>query len=414
MIAFWAIAAVLILTALAAVIPALAGRGQEDDADPIEARLGVYRDRLAELKAQRDRGELTEAGFAEARAELEAELASELPEEAGSPPSSSGRAPFPTGWGTVALVAIAVPLLAVGLYLGVGRPELLSQPPATQMPDAKIEELLRMPLSERIPALEAYLEGRPRAGEAWFLLARSYRQQERYNKSVDAFRRARELMGDQPELLAGYAEALTLAGGGGPTKRAASLAERALEQKPDHQLALWLAGAGAMKAGAPERAARLWRRLARQLPADGEGTRLLKGYIARAEGVSPGEITIERESPDGAGPTLTVRVHLAPSFRDQARSGDTVFIFARSPRGTAPLAAVRREVADLPTEVMLSDAQAMRPGRTLSQADRVVVGARVSRSGQPEPASGDLQGLTNSIPVEDGRRVELTIDRQLP
>lgn len=414
MIAFWAIAAILILAALAVVIPALAGRGQADDADPVEARLGVYRDRLAELKTQRDRGELTEAGFAEARADLEAELASELPEEEGPRLPSSGRAPLPTGWATVAIVAVAVPLLAVGVYLGVGRPELVSQPPATQMADSKVRELLQTPPSERIPALQAYLERRPRTGEAWFLLARSYRQQERYDKAVDAFRRARELMGDQPDLLAGYAEALTLASGQGPTERAASLAERALEEKSDHQLALWLAGAGAMNTGEPERAARLWRRLARQLPADGEGARLLKGYIARAEGVSPEEITIERESTDGEGPTLTVRVSLAQSFQDQARSGDTVFIFARAPRGTAPLAAVRRKVADLPTEVTLSDAQAMRPGRTLSQADRVVVGARISRSGQPEPTSGDLQGLTNSLPVEDGRRIELTIDRQLP
>jgi cytochrome c-type biogenesis protein CcmH len=55
----------------------------------------------------------------------------------------------------------------------------------------------------------------------------------------------------------------------------------------------------------------------------------------------------------------------------------------------------------------------MVPGVTLSSLAKVVVGARVSKSGQAMPAPGDLEGL--SAPVEPGRRgLTITIDRQLP
>jgi cytochrome c-type biogenesis protein CcmH len=53
----------------------------------------------------------------------------------------------------------------------------------------------------------------------------------------------------------------------------------------------------------------------------------------------------------------------------------------------------------------------MLPGRNLSSAGRVTIEARISQSGQPMPAAGDLQGSSGVINPSDGRPLKIVIDR---
>ena len=62
-----------------------------------------------------------------------------------------------------------------------------------------------------------------------------------------------------------------------------------------------------------------------------------------------------------------------------------------------PLAILRRQVRDLPVAFALDDTMAMTPEMTLSKFPRVVVGARVSKSGSATPQPGDVEGA--SAPV---------------
>jgi len=415
MIVFWLIVAAMVAVAVAAVVPALLGRVRVPGTDRTDSNIAVFRDRLAELRADRDQGHLSPEQFEEARAELEAEFASEVPDDAGERPAadpSRGRWALP-------VVALGVPVIALLVYLSLGRPGLVAQPPATRMAEQQFRQFAQMPPPRRIPAIKAYLEDHPRAGEAWFLLAQSYKQRSQYGDAVEAFAQARKYVGDDTplsaQLLAGFAEALALSNDRQITDRVQDLANRALEVDPENQMALWLVGSGAMQAGDGERASRYFRRLARQFPAGSDSAAMLRNYIAQAEGVSPDQVTVDRPQAEAGGPTLSVRVSLSGNLAPQASPEDTVFIFARSPNGPPmPVAAVRRKVSDLPVEVTLSDAQAMTPQRTLSQQDKVVVGARVSKSGRPMAASGDLQGLSEPVAVEDGRSLAITIDSKVP
>jgi len=79
-----------------------------------------------------------------------------------------------------------------------------------------------------------------------------------------------------------------------------------------------------------------------------------------------------------------------------------------------PLAVVRKQVRDLPVEVTLSDAMAMMPERKLSSFDQIVIGARISRTGQPMPAPGDLQGLSEPISSQSGSTQSIEIRDIVP
>jgi cytochrome c-type biogenesis protein CcmH len=93
-------------------------------------------------------------------------------------------------------------------------------------------------------------------------------------------------------------------------------------------------------------------------------------------------------------------VRLAAALAGKAGAEDRVFIFARPATGGMPLAIMQLRVKDLPASFKLDDSLAMSPASRISQAESVVVTARVSKSGQAMPASGDLEG--QSAPVKPG------------
>ena len=64
-----------------------------------------------------------------------------------------------------------------------------------------------------------------------------------------------------------------------------------------------------------------------------------------------------------------------------------------------PLAIVRKQVKDLPFNFKLDDSFSMSPAARLSSAGRVIVGARISKSGQALPQPGDLEGMSAVVAV---------------
>jgi cytochrome c-type biogenesis protein CcmH len=91
-----------------------------------------------------------------------------------------------------------------------------------------------------------------------------------------------------------------------------------------------------------------------------------------------------------------------------------VFIFARAPSGSKmPLAILRKRVRDLPLDFKLDDSLAMSPAAKLSGAAEVVVGARISKTGNAMPSPGDWQTL--SAPMAVGAQdVRLEVGTAVP
>ena len=111
---------------------------------------------------------------------------------------------------------------------------------------------------------------------------------------------------------------------------------------------------------------------------------------------------------------LKLKISLNPALQQELSPESPVFIFVRAAKSPGPpLAVVRKKVAELPFELVLNDSHAMMPGRTISSAGNVIVGARISISGNPERRSGDYEQLSKSIPSNTSKTVELVINHKI-
>jgi cytochrome c-type biogenesis protein CcmI len=142
-------------------------------------------------------------------------------------------------------------------------------------------------------------------------------------------------------------------------------------------------------------------------------TDLAREYAAAGESVSALEAPPSAES-SGAAETNTahivVNVALDPEFKDSVGPNDTLFVFAKAAHGPPmPLAITRLTAAQLPARLTLTDAMGMVPGLTLSRFPQVVVGARISKSGNATSQSGDLQTLSASTTTARTKPVQLII-----
>ncbi len=114
-----------------------------------------------------------------------------------------------------------------------------------------------------------------------------------------------------------------------------------------------------------------------------------------------------------AGSEINVAVDISAELKAKAAPDTVVFVYAKAMQGPPmPLAVKRMQLKDLPATLSLGDGDAMMPSLKLSAFDQVVVGARVSFSGNPVAQSGDFFTEVDSIEsANPPPQISLTIDR---
>jgi cytochrome c-type biogenesis protein CcmH len=423
MMAFWLIVAALVAAALALILPPLLGRSQREATVRAELNLAVHRDRVAELARQERYGELGREQAEEARLEIERELLRD--QQGPGAPAVERRAPR---W-TAVLVGLAVPASALLLYLELGSPGALSPSTPAAGGAATAQGVPgEHAMDDLIAGLVKRLQADPGNLRDWVMLGRSYNALERFAEAREAFAEAARLAPKDPEVLTRLAEATALANEGDLTGRPEALLREALAIEPRFPSALWLSGLAASQREQLAEAIGHWEVL-EQVVTSADEKAMVSQYLAEArrqlglpalpaQGAStPAAVEASAGSPaadPAAATSVTVRVSLAPELRDRVAAGDTVFVFARPADGARmPLAIVRHTVAELPFSVTLDDSMAMSAGTKISSVPRIVVGARVSKSGTAVPQSGDLEGLSEALSPAGASSVEVRIDRQI-
>jgi cytochrome c-type biogenesis protein CcmH len=392
MTVFWLIAALLGTGALVYVLRPLVAARKDPLVSPREANIAIYRDQLRELDADRAAGTLAQADYERSKLELEARLLEDVSAaEASAAPSDGRRAAL--------VVGIVVPLLAIGIYLATG--SLRGLEPHAGAPDAAQVEAM-------VARLAAKLRENPDDVEGWKLLGRSYAAMGRYQDAVNAFAKAAERSPRDAQLLADFADVLAMARGQSLQGEPEKLVERALEIDPKNLKALALLGTAAYERKDYARAAELWSRMLPLVPEGSEDARMIGENVDEARKLA--SIGPLPKPAAKAHPGVRGTVRLAAKLKNDVKPDDVLFVFARAAGGPPmPLAVVKARAADLPLTFSLDDSLAMAPGMTVSSQAKIVVTARIAKSGKPQASAGDLQGASKPV-ANDAAGVDVVID----
>jgi cytochrome c-type biogenesis protein CcmH len=390
---FFLFAALMLAAALAFVLPPLL-RGPRSTGVP------------AKIKALDDAhavGVLNDTEYAAKRAALGAQQPAAAPTRARS-----------TQIATIAL-ALLLPAASILLYRYVGNPDALQPDALTASADHG------QSMEQAIAGLAAKLKQNPEDVEGWSLLGRAYEATERFADARDALAHAHALAKDDNEVTVAYAEALALSTESRRVEgEPRALIESVLKTTPDNQRGLWLLGISDYQRGQYDAAIADWNRLLAVLPKESDIVPSVREQIAQAEAARDGRAPVARQptptdTAPASNPQLQVQVALDAKLKDKVAPNDVLFVYAKAASGPPMPLAIQRLTADkLPTSVTLTDAMGMLPNMKLSQFPQVVVGARVSKSGNAIAQSGDLQAISAPLDVTTATPIKLTIDQIVP
>lgn len=399
MIIFGVAALIFVVLAVAIVLRPLLRSGAAAGIDRAKVNRDIYRDQFDELDNDVRAGVLDPERAKQAKLELERRVL----EEVSAPAAPAGTAKVGRKLGLPVAIAALLPVMAIALYLHLGNLQGLT---AVPHPASNVSSITAGQFEEMTAKLAARMEANPGDPVGWTTLGRAYRAMERNEEAVKAFARAAALKSDDAGLLADYAEALAISRGrklqGEPTR----LLDRALQLDPNNAKVLAMSGSAAFERKDYKAAVRYWETLLAQPDVDGDLAGALQSGVAEARALAEGGKVAA--VPAGGG-RVTGIVSLDDSLKAQAGAEDSVFVFVRAAQGPRmPLAIAKVKVKDLPYHFELDDSMAMMPEMRISDFPRILVGARVSKSGSATPANGDLEGASSIVkPGATGVKVSI-------
>jgi cytochrome c-type biogenesis protein CcmH len=273
----------------AAVLVVLIALARSRDAAPAPGGdVAVYRDQIDEIERDRARGLIGGAEAASARAEIARRLiaAADRADAEIAASSSARRRRI-----AAAVALVGVPLIALGVYGSLGRPELPDRPLAGRMQETPDSQNV----AELVSRVEAALAKNPEDGRGWYVIAPIYMRLGRPADAAAAYANAIRLLGSTGELEANLGEALFAAQDGIVTPEARAAFERSVRADPPSvKGTLYLARAAAQD-NEPEAALALLKPLLLSAPADAPYLSPLRGELERLAAAPP------LMAPDGAG-----------------------------------------------------------------------------------------------------------------
>ncbi|MBP6354727.1 MAG: c-type cytochrome biogenesis protein CcmI [Nitrosomonas sp.] len=439
MTSFWVISGIFIVTALLFIVPTLLRNRdvQHENLEHDAVNITVYRDQLAELDKDLENDILTQEQYNKSKLELQQRMLQDVPEEEKMIIKTNKRTH------NIALstfITLVLPLAAVFLYLAIGDTRGL-------LPQAQLANATQMNRSggNESPAghdnfssvlenLIARLKDNPNDIEGWIMLGRTYAIMERYTEASNTYAKLVELVPDNPQILSDYADVLAMKNQGSLAGKPTELIHAALRIDPQYPKALALAGTAEFEQKKFAQAAEHWEKLLAVIPADSQLAKSVKDSIDEAkslasgnkviasasqENKAPQQISNQSEKPvEAATPSSAIaisgQVTINENLASKASPNDTLFIYARAKTGPKmPLAILRLKASDLPATFTLTDDMAMTPTMKMSSFPEVVIEARISKSGQAVPASGDLQGFSQPVKIGNNN-IAIVIDKQIP
>ena len=371
-------------------------------ASQANANAKVYRDQILDLDREHDSGHISDEEWQQSRDELSLRLL----EDTSAVDDPAAKTEKPAIW-TAVVLAVALPLGSMGMYMWVGQPEALN-PLALKTPD----QVDPKDLTKMAQTLAEKLQDKPDNLQGWVMLGRTYRTLENFDAALRAYDSALKLS-DDDDLKLERIEVIAMQRQGQFEGEPWNVIREVLQRDPQHFGALLTAGSASYAEGKFADALKYWEQARKPLDANNPDLAGLESAIATVRerlGMPPAKAAPAAAS----GLNVTGQVNLSASLKSKASPNDVVFIYATPANGDRmPLAIFKTTVSQLPFNFTLDDSTAMAPDRKLSGAGEVMVKVRVTKSGNAMPQSGDLSGSLGPVKV-GAKGLKLEIKDQIP
>lgn len=396
MMIFTLSAGLLILITLAIILfPLLKNNASSE----VALHKDLYKKRLAELKQDKEKLELSETEYENRLSELQAQLLYDDEHKAESLAK-------PNKTSVISLISISVLVLIssalIYAWIGAGKAGLLKEVPTT----ADLAEINLDTLKE----LEQRIKKDNNTATMWHQLGNMYFEREAYEDSQRTFKIATEMQADNSTYFADYAEALIMLNDKVVSTEAALNLETALKLDAQNPKALWLLALHAgQNANTPQQLDYLTRLQSLLEPEDAiyaQITRIIEG-IKQQQG---SEVLSTETNAE-----VTVSISIDDSVRDKINANDVVFVYAKAISGPPmPLAVAKYTFSELPETILLNDQIAMMPNMIISKFEEVEVTVLISKSGKIGINQGDLKGSVKPVQTVAGTKITVTVDTVIP
>jgi len=309
----------------------------------------------------------------------------------------------PVGVFALALgLAFVIPVATVGLYMLVGTPQTLDGVAKAEPPPS---------IDEAMASLKARLAQHPDDLQGWLLMGQAQTMLRQFDLARDAYGHALDLDANNGLAMVGWAETDSQSRPDHLIEgRARELLDKAVQVDATNQRALWLLGISDFQQGRYKEASATWRKLQPLLDPSSNVAAAVEQQIAAADAKASGKP--DEPAATATPPALDVQVAVAPALKDNLAAGDTLYVYARAENGPPmPLAVAKLDAGKLPASVVLTDGMGMTPQFKLSSAERVFVGARISKSGQAIAQPGDLEGDAGVVSTSTRDPIRISIDK---
>ncbi len=382
---FWiVVAGLLVLALLILLVPILRQPAPEQDSERQKQNIQIAREKKVQLGSQLAEAEISQAEYDALLLDLETSLALDLERDETSTVQQPGK------W-VVWLILVLLPVASTALYFKLGEYRVIENPQLVESRVVQQADIRNLSVEELLKKVKQRLREQPDDAEGWFILGRTLLSMQQIDEAVTAFQRTYDLVGEEPGVMFTLADALAIQNEGSMAGEPEKLVSKGLQISPLDPTGLWLAGLAAEQNKQYQLAHANWAKMLPLIADDVDSSNEVKRLLGILEKRDPSIEPISLPEIAVASASISLSVDLDVSLLGKTTPEDTVFVYAKAMQGPPmPLAVKRLRVADLPANVTLSDADAMINTMKLSTFDQVIVGARVSKSGNPIAQPGDL------------------------
>ncbi|CAC9594933.1 Cytochrome c heme lyase subunit CcmH [Bathymodiolus heckerae thiotrophic gill symbiont] len=353
-----------------------------------QSNVDLGKQRKLELQSDLDKDLIDQEQFEFALDEISSTLAVELEQK--NVKTSNTK----SGGLSIFLVLILLPFFSIGVYQNLST--YVSTPIVASVVDSA-----PLSLEQSVEKIKQHLQDEPNDDKAWAILGLSYFELNQDEASVNAYEKAYQINPNNPRLLIEYASTLISVNDNQFSDQSVVLIKQALKLDANAPDALYLAGMFAISMQDFELAKGLWNRALSALPEQSADRQALLGILDELRRAESGQVSS----------TVTVNVVISDQILASRSAEDYLMIYVKAAKGRPmPIAIEKLKLKDFSGQVVLSDMNSVMPTKLLSEHDKVLVVARLSRTGGAMKQADDIQITSDVVGVSDNPIITLRLN----